>query len=117
MGASRRLAHTAGAANPAKMEPTPQRDEALESAWRQRLTPYYAELGIDPPPSPARPLAPFGAEMCAVVIELKPDVVSFHFGLPDRSLVDRIKAAGCTIFSLQRRSLRRVGLRSAAQTQ
>jgi nitronate monooxygenase len=78
---------------------TPQRDEALESAWRQRLTPYYVELGIDPPPSPARPLAPFGAEMCDVVIELKPDVVSFHFGLPDRSLVDRIKAAGCTIFS------------------
>ena len=78
---------------------TPQRDEALESAWSQRLAPYYAELGIDPPPAPARPLAPFGAEMCDVVIELKPDVVSFHFGLPDKSLVDRIKAAGCTIFS------------------
>ena len=31
--------------------------------------------------------------------ELKPDVVSFHFGLPEKSLVDRINAAGCMVFS------------------
>ena len=42
---------------------------------------------------------PFGAEMCDKVVDLKPDVVSFHFGLPETSLVDRIKAAGCIIFS------------------
>ena len=77
----------------------PQRDEAVESAWRQRLAPYYAELGVDPPASPPRTLAPFGTEMCDVVIELKPEVVSFHFGLPDKSLIDRLKAAGCKIFS------------------
>lgn len=78
---------------------TPQRDEALESAWRQRLGPYYTELGIDPPAAPARALAPFGAEMCDVVIELKPAVISFHFGLPEKSLLDRLKGRGCTIFS------------------
>jgi hypothetical protein len=32
----------------------PQRDEASESAWRRRLAPYYVELGVDPPASPAR---------------------------------------------------------------
>jgi nitronate monooxygenase len=42
---------------------------------------------------------PFGAEMCDKVVDLKPDVVSFHFGLPETSLVVRIKAAGCIIFS------------------
>jgi NAD(P)H-dependent flavin oxidoreductase YrpB (nitropropane dioxygenase family) len=68
----------------------PQREEASESAWRRRLAPYYVELGVDPPASPARVLMPFGVEMCDTVIELKPDVVSFHFGLPERSLVDRI---------------------------
>jgi nitronate monooxygenase len=78
---------------------TPQRDEALESAWRRRLAPYYVDLGIDPPAAPTRVLMPFGAEMCDTVIELKPDVVSFHFGLPEKSLVDRIKAAGCMVFS------------------
>jgi hypothetical protein len=42
---------------------------------------------------------PFGAEMCDVVMELKPEVVSFHFGVPERSLVDRLKDAGCVILS------------------
>jgi nitronate monooxygenase len=37
--------------------------------------------------------------MCDVVVELRPQVVSFHFGLPERSLVDRLKVAGCVIFS------------------
>src|SRR5712691_688757 len=78
---------------------TPQRDAAIESAWRQRLAPYYTELGIDLPASPTSTLAPFGAEMCDVAIELKPEVVSFHFGLPDKSLIDRLKTAGCTVFS------------------
>src|SRR5205085_2837979 len=53
----------------------------------------------DAPASPTRTLAPFGAEMCDVVVELKPDVVSFHFGLPEASLVKRVKAAGCIILS------------------
>jgi nitronate monooxygenase len=42
---------------------------------------------------------PFGAEMCDTAVELKPDVVSFHFGLPEKSLLDRIKAAGSMVFS------------------
>ena len=42
---------------------------------------------------------PFNAETCDVVVELKPEVVSFHFGLPEKSLVDRLKAAGCVILS------------------
>ena len=37
--------------------------------------------------------------MCALVEELKPEVVSFHFGLPDRALVERVKAAGCIVMS------------------
>jgi nitronate monooxygenase len=78
---------------------TPKRDAAIESAWRQRLAAYYEEMLVEPPAIPASTLAPFGAEMCDVVVELKPEVVSFHFGLPDKSLVDRLKAAGCKIFS------------------
>jgi nitronate monooxygenase len=77
----------------------PQRDKALESAWLQRLAPYYTELGVELPAPPASVFMPFGAEMCDAAVELKPDVVSFHFGLPEQSLVDRVKAAGCVIFS------------------
>jgi NAD(P)H-dependent flavin oxidoreductase YrpB (nitropropane dioxygenase family) len=37
--------------------------------------------------------------MCAVVEELKPEVVSFHFGLPHPALVKRVKAAGSIVMS------------------
>jgi nitronate monooxygenase len=71
----------------------------LEAAWLKRLTPYYAEVGVDPPTVLASGRPPFGADMCDVVTELKPRVVSFHFGLPEASLVDRLKRAGCIILS------------------
>lgn len=76
----------------------PVRDAAREDAWRQRLAPYYADLMVEPPAPPATTLTPFGAETCDLVCELKPEVVSFQFGLPERSLVARLKAAGCKIF-------------------
>src|SRR5258706_5089600 len=37
--------------------------------------------------------------MCELVEELKPEIVSFHFGLPDQALVRRVKAAGCLVMS------------------
>jgi nitronate monooxygenase len=78
--------------------PTPQRDEASEAAWRKRLAPYYAELGLDPNAA-APAIRSFDAEMCEAVVELKPDVVSFHFGLPETTLVERVKAAGSLVIS------------------
>ena len=73
-------------------------DPAREAVWRKRLTPYFEELGLDPDmPVPAAARAPFDDAMCELVEELKPEVVSFHFGLPDRSLLDRVKATGCVV--------------------
>jgi nitronate monooxygenase len=74
-------------------------DEAIEDAWQKRLANYYTELGVEAPPSPARALAPFGGEMCDLAVELKAEVVSFHFGLPDALLVRRLNESGCKIFS------------------
>jgi nitronate monooxygenase len=78
--------------------PVTQRDAAVEAAWLRRLANYYTELGVDPPAFPTSSPPPFGREICDVVVELKPEVVSFHVGLPDKALVDRLKAAGCLIF-------------------
>lgn len=77
---------------------TPTRDATLEQAWQQRLAPYYADLMVDPPVPPAVALAPFGPAMCDLAVELGPEVVSFQFGLPGQTLVDRLKAANCLIF-------------------
>ena len=75
-------------------------DPAQEAAWKERLTPYYRELGLDQSaPITVANRAPFDSAMCAVVEELKPEIVSFHFGLPDRSLLARVKAAGCKVIS------------------
>lgn len=73
-------------------------DAVRESGWRKRLTPYYQELGLDPGMSVnAANRAPFDAQMCELVEELKPEVVSFHFGLPDEALLGRVKAAGAIV--------------------
>jgi len=75
-------------------------DPVSEAGWRRRLASYYGELGLDPAaPVAAANRAPFDATMCALVEELKPEVVSFHFGLPEASLLARVKAAGCTVIA------------------
>ena len=75
-------------------------NNAREDAWRERLQPYYRELAIDPAgPIPTSNRAPFDAAFCEVVEELTPQVVSFHFGLPEASLLRRVKAAGCLVLS------------------
>jgi nitronate monooxygenase len=73
-------------------------DNAREASWRDRLKPYYEELGLDPnasAPGPAR--APFNDELCELVEELKPAAVAFHFGLPEPALVKRVKASGAKV--------------------
>jgi nitronate monooxygenase len=78
----------------------PKANNAREAAWRDRLAPYYRELGLDPGAGANAPSrAPFNAEMCDVLVELEPRVASFHFGLPEAPLLARVKRAGCLIFS------------------
>jgi nitronate monooxygenase len=78
----------------------PELNNAREARWRERLAPYYRELGIDPAaPLPSSNRAAFNASFCDVVEETTPEVVSFHFGLPEPDLVKRVKAAGALILS------------------
>jgi nitronate monooxygenase len=66
--------------------------------WRAQLEPYYRELGVSDRDAPA-PRRPFDAELCALVEELRPEIVSFHFGLPEASFVARVRACGATIIA------------------
>jgi nitronate monooxygenase len=78
----------------------PEPDPGRERRWRERLAAHYAEFGLDADrqaPAPVR--MPFDETMCALVEEARPAVVSFHFGLPEARLVDRVKAAGCRVVS------------------
>src|SRR5438093_12650851 len=78
----------------------PAADRDRGRRWRELLAPYYSEFGLDPSESGSFPTrTPFDEAMCDVVAELKPVVVSFHFGLPSRDLLDRVRAAGARIIS------------------
>jgi nitronate monooxygenase len=75
-------------------------DPSRDAAWKGRLSDYYKELGLDPAaPVTAANRAPFDDAMCTVVEELKPEIVSFHFGLPEKSLLSRVREAGCLVIS------------------
>lgn len=78
----------------------PKADAEREAIWQRVLQPYFIELGLDPstlPSTPAR--AAFDSALCDLIAELRPEVVSFHFGLPEKSLVARVKATGAKILS------------------
>lgn len=79
---------------------TPQVDVAREHRWREVLAPYYAEMGLSLPDTPTSlGRASFDDAAADLVTELQPPVVSFHFGLPDASLLARVKATGARILS------------------
>lgn len=73
-------------------EPAPD-----ERGWRALLAPYYAEEGVEPgPPPPLR--RPFDDALCAAVEAARPEIVSFHFGLPEESLLARVRGTGALVF-------------------
>ena len=77
----------------------PEHDDQTEAAWQGRLAPFMAELGVEPPGKPGRARMPFDEAMCALVEELRPSIVSFHFGLPAPELFGRVKEAGAVVLA------------------
>lgn len=78
--------------------PTPEPEREL--TWRALLKPYYVELGLDPEAPLAPPSRkPFDAEACSIIEEFKPEIVSFHFGLPVKRLLDRVKATRARVIA------------------
>ncbi|MFY9960622.1 NAD(P)H-dependent flavin oxidoreductase [Pseudomonas sp.] len=78
----------------------PQPDPARDAAWKQALKPYYEELDADfDAPTPVSNRAPFDDATCQLIEAFKPAVVSFHFGLPEASLLARVKATGAKVLS------------------
>ena len=78
----------------------PVPDPERESAWRNVLRPYYDELGIDiSSVAPVAARTPFSHEAADVLSEIAPAVVSFHFGLPARDLLQRVRSWGTKILA------------------
>lgn len=65
--------------------------------WRAFLSPYYQREHVDPSGGGAPLRRPFDEAMCALVEEVRPELVSFHFGMPEEALVQRLLATGARI--------------------
>lgn len=72
------------------------RDVDREAEWITYLTPLFAEAGIEPPSSLDEIYTSFieDNDMLDMLLELKPAVVSFHFGIPSADCIDALKGAG-----------------------
>ncbi len=78
----------------------PQAQGRADAVWFKRLSAFAEALGVEPPGEiSADDILPFDEARCAVLEELPPKVVSFHFGLPDKRLLDRVRATGARIMS------------------
>ncbi len=78
----------------------PEPDPAAQMAWRAELARYYVELGLDPAePVPSSSRAPFNDAYCELVETYRPEVVSFHFGLPEAALLERVRRTGARVIA------------------
>lgn len=78
----------------------PERNQVAQEAWRDVLTPFFVEHQLDPADIQfGAGLLPFGSSMAGLLEELRPPVVSFHFGLPAEDLLARVKATGAVVMS------------------
>jgi nitronate monooxygenase len=73
---------------------------AVEAAWIERLKPEFAALGAEPPGALREIYQTFrdNDAMTALLLETRPAIVSFHFGLPEDAQIRALKQAGILLF-------------------
>ena len=74
---------------------------AVERGWLDALRPVFAAYGAEPPATIGEIYTSFLADpaMLELLLETRPAVVSFHFGLPPAATLARLKGAGIVLFS------------------
>lgn len=82
-------------------EPAADAARAQDARWIAALAPEFARLGAEPPTALRTIYASFAtdSDMLAVVLEERPAVVSFHFGLPPAGTIAQLKARGIVLLA------------------
>lgn len=94
----------------------PVTDSIVLARTRDRLRPWYDALGLGEPPLALPALGPsFDDARLSLLLNLRPAVASFHFGLPPASAVAALRAAGIVVISTattvaEARSLQAAGI-------
>ncbi|SPA01914.1 2-nitropropane dioxygenase, NPD [Cupriavidus taiwanensis] len=76
-------------------------DSAREQAWLTYLAPRFAEFGATPPATLREIYRSYVTDeaMHAMLLEERPAVVSFHFGLPDAGRIRALRDAGIVLLA------------------
>ncbi|EDL51923.1 putative oxidoreductase protein [Vibrio mediterranei AK1] len=78
----------------------PNFDQERQAQWRNRLAPYFEELKLDIAIQPSMATRmPFSEDIADAIEAFKPPYISFHFGLPNKALLERVKSWGTCILS------------------
>ncbi len=74
-------------------------DADREAAWLDRLAPVFVRYGAQPPRQLREIYRSFVEDdaMLAVFLEERPEIVSFHFGLPSRECIAALYTAGIVL--------------------
>ncbi|HBT4751780.1 TPA: nitronate monooxygenase [Klebsiella quasipneumoniae subsp. quasipneumoniae] len=74
----------------------PRRDARREADWAETLRPHFTRFGSLPPASLREIYQTFigHTAMLELLLDLSPAVVSFHFGLPEREAIQRLRQQG-----------------------
>jgi nitronate monooxygenase len=79
--------------------PDPRCEPQAAAAMRRHLQTQYDAHGLGKVPEPAGKVSDVGPEHLALLLDTKPEVASFHFGLPESDTIDALKSAGIFILS------------------
>lgn len=75
---------------------SPTHDPEREATWLEWLAPLFAEFEAEPPATLRTIYKSFAEDpdMLAVLLELAPPIVSFHFGLPSAEILSALRERG-----------------------
>ncbi|MGF1706864.1 NAD(P)H-dependent flavin oxidoreductase [Enterovibrio baiacu] len=78
----------------------PAYNTQIHARWQQCLAPYFDEVDEQCVPNPhGASRMPFNHDIADAIEPLRPPVISFHFGLPERGLLKRVKSWGTRVLS------------------
>jgi nitronate monooxygenase len=79
--------------------PKPEITADVADPMRMRLQAHYDAKGLGSVPKPEGAASDVSPEHLAMILRAKPQMVSFHFGLPKQEVLDAIKGAGIFVIS------------------
>lgn len=74
-------------------------DPAVEAAWIERLRVHFVRFGAEPPTALREIYTSFLVDdgMLDLLVRLRPEVVSFHFGIASAERLQALREAGCLL--------------------